>query len=177
MKHTSIMRKCLLSLTVIMSLGTYCPSSNAALLTYDIQVDIDSGPLQPNNYNATLTYDDSTLTGSGTELINIVSFNFSFEGTTYTKADDPTATVEYFDGQFLGLNYAVFNTPSPTFSAGFSDLLDATFAYDLGGAGQGGTGTLTYDLQPTEVPEPSALVGLLMFSGILVATRCKSSSK
>jgi hypothetical protein len=172
----------LVSLGVVVNLLAYPSLVLGNTLNYHIRVDINSGPLAPNNYSATLSFDDSTLQGIGSETLGISSFNFSFQGTTYTQDDDTSATVEFFDGNFLGLNYAVFATPSPTFAGGFLGISDASFSYDLGGLNQGGTGVLIYNLQTTTTNEPSALVSLLMMSGImmsgiLVATRRKSSSK
>jgi hypothetical protein len=137
-------------------------SVKAAVVTYQVDVNIDFGPLIGNSYTGKLTYDNLGLTGVGDESVLISSFNFPFEGKTYTQNDALSPTVDFTDGIFLGLNYSGDGPSFPTFSAGISGFFDPSFNYDLGGTGGAGTGALNY----TPIPESSLVVGLLMVSGV-----------
>lgn len=141
-------------LAAFLTLGTLTTSlkANAALIPYNLGVDIDSGPLTGNVYTGKFIYDNTGLSGIGAESVPLTSLNFNFEGNPYTEDDDPDATVSFLDGIFLVLDFAVDSPPAPTFTSGTIDASDALFSYNLGGAGLGGTGTVTFAI----IPEPSS---------------------
>ncbi|BCL39214.1 hypothetical protein [Nostoc sp. MS1] len=159
-----------LVVSTAIALASFTPAlAKAATITYDVQVAIDSGPLNGKNYKGFFSYDDSSLTGIGDEAIALSNFGFSFEGKTYNLASDPYAQVNFNNGSFLGLDFAVASAPSPTFISGFFDLNEAFFSYDLSGSsafGRSGTGGITFTLRsnnPATTPEPTAVMGLLIF--------------
>jgi hypothetical protein len=161
-------------LAALVSMGTLATSlkADAALINYNLIVNIDFGPLTGNVYTGSFTYDNDGLTGTGNESVFLTDFNFNFDGNPYTFADDPGATVSFFDGTFLGLDYAVVSPPSPTFISGSLDVSDALFTYDLGAPGTAGTGEITYQL----VPEPSGWLALVIPGACLIRKRKNQSS-
>ena len=144
--------------------------TQAATITYDLQVSIDSGPLLNETYFGSFSFDDLTLTGVGDEFLPVTNLEFNFLGTDYTEADDAFgAEVEFFDGDFLGLSFSTDATFS--FVPGFFALDEAFFTYDLV---QGvGTGDIAYSLRPSQppqsTPEPNSIMSLLGL-GTLVAS-------
>lgn len=134
----------------------------AALVTYQVEVNIDSGFLIGNQYTGTLIYDNTGLTGIGNESVLVPNFDFVFNGTTYTEIDDPLATIDFFEGDFLGLNYSAGSPAFPSFTSAFPPFFPASFSYDFGGLGGSGTGVPTF----VQVPESSPLLGLWLFAGI-----------
>ncbi|NET45290.1 hypothetical protein [Okeania sp. SIO2B3] len=136
---------------------------NAASITYDFEVTIDSGVLFGGTYSGSFEFDDSAVTGMGEEFLSVSDISFDFLGVNYTETDglfDPEAV--FFDGDFLGLS---FSTDEFFFVEGFFDSSDAFFAYDIG-AGTG-AGDITYTLRPdtpVSTPEPTAVFSLLALS-------------
>ena len=134
--------------------------ATAANITYDFTVTPDFGPLLGESYAGSFTFNDTNLIGFGEEFITVDSFSFSFLGVDYTEADgaaeEPEAT--FFDGSFLGLG---FSEDDFSFIAGFLDLSEAFFAYDL--AAGSGTGDIIYTQVPDQksVPEPASVLALL----------------
>ena len=167
----------------------------AAIVTYNFDVDVATGSLAGTQGSGFFSYDDSTLTGNGLESLGVsdgLSISFDFLGRTYTEADEAEEPddeeefpfVNFRDGNLLGLNYLVDNRPSLLFAfageevdveAGrIGDLGGNVFVYDAsnlpippGGVFSPfeGVGTVTY--QP--VPESGSSLGILSF-GILGAS-------
>jgi len=169
---TTPAKQSLLAAGLALLIGTAgAPPSWAADVKYDFQVSIDSGPLINNVYSGSFSYDDASVNSTGNSSIPLTDFQFIFENTLYTETDDPLATAEFLDQVFLGLSYNVSSSPQPTFIPGFSDVSQASFAYDLqaGAIGQGGTGTIDYKktVAPpsASVPAPLPLMGAAAFFG------------
>lgn len=159
----------ILPLALVSSLLLPTFSVKAALVTYQVDVNIDSGLLLGNNYTGILTYDDASLTGIGNESVLISYFDFLFDGITYTQNDDLFANVDFLDGQLLGLNYAGSSPAFPNFTSAFPPFFDASFSYDFGSSGGSGIGVPTYTL----VPENSPVTGILILIGTLILFRKK----
>ncbi|WP_069791931.1 hypothetical protein A5482_014965 (plasmid) [Cyanobacterium sp. IPPAS B-1200] len=167
------------ALISLASLGTisFTPSlAHSAILNYTFTVNIDSGNLNGNTYEGSFSFDDSESTTedffTGLDTRSLNSFNFNFESTIY---DDPTLGTADFDpdDNFIGLTYSdgdgIFSFGSDFFPL---DVNDAFFTYDLSGS-QGG-GFLSFNLetpQSTTTPEPNLLIGLGLFSSVLLAKR------
>jgi hypothetical protein len=135
----------------------------AAIIPYDFEVNINFGPLLGNIYNGSLSYDElaTGVTDPGGFIsLPLSDFAFTFLGTNYTEADDPTSTVDVTNPglSFLGLNYSVsdFSTVSGAFTL---NLADSSFNYTINGSG--GTGTITYRLSSSAIPEPSLVLGFV----------------
>ncbi len=131
-------------------------SVQAATITYDFTVSVDSGPLLGNEYSGVLSFDDSGLSGSGEEFLAVDNLEFSFEGVDYTETDG-TPEVLFFNGDFLGLSWSADDF---SFIPGFFELSEAYFAYDVdSGAGAGDISYMLFD--DTTTPEPTGVVSLL----------------
>lgn len=146
------------SACLVLITATDARPGQAATLTYDFDVLVDSGPLANQTYSGSFKFDDSNLTGSGQEFPDVSTVMFSFLGEDYTKEDDPAGPeVAFLDGNFLGLSFST----DAAFSVvpGFSDLEEAVFTYDIQGQGVG-LGDVSY----TVVPEPSSALGTLALS-------------
>ncbi|NEP52377.1 MAG: PEP-CTERM sorting domain-containing protein [Moorea sp. SIO3C2] len=144
---------------------------NAASMTYDFEVPIDSGFLVGETYSGFFEFDDSALTGLGEEFLSVSNISFDFDGVKYTETDGFPEAV-FFNGDFLGLS---FSTDEFFFIPGFFDLSEALFRYNTE---QGtGTGDLAYTLRPdtpvASTPEPTAVFSLLA----LGATGCSGVLK
>lgn len=130
---------------------------NAALITYNFEVSIDSGFLEDQNFSGSFQFDDSGLTGIDEEFLSVSHLNFEFDGVNYTETDG-VAEVVFFDGDFLGLS---FSTPAEfSFIPGFFELGEAFFAYNLPGEVDG-TGDINYN----PVPEPLTILGTMTALG------------
>ncbi|WP_083305439.1 PEP-CTERM sorting domain-containing protein [Moorena producens] len=146
---------------------------NAASIIYDLEVSIDSGFLDGETYSGFFEFDDSGLTGIDEEFLSVSNISFDFDGVNYTETDglsDPEAV--FFDGDFLGLSWS---DDEFSFIAGFFELSEALFTYDLP---QGaGAGDIAYTLRPdtpvASTPEPTAVFSLLA----LGATGCSGVLK
>ena len=173
MNHT--IQKFAVATSVALSLTAMnAPRAQAAIVTYDIDVDILFGPLMGQMFTGLVSFNDSSLSGSEDESLPITNVEFEFLGVDYTEADDLSATVEFFDGDFLGLNFSgvdsstgdSFTFVSGAFGFAFPPTIDeAFFTYNLPGSTpiQGGDGDVTYILQqgpPPSVPEPTSMLSL-----------------
>lgn len=154
--------------------GIFALPANAARITYELEVAINSGPLVGNVYTGVLSYDDTSLIGVGSEAIAAEDFTFTFEGTTYTQADSPVF-VSFFDGEFLGLDYSIASPPAPTFISGFFSVFDASFSYDFGAANLAGTGIPTYTF--SSIPESSSLTALFLLAGLGITSKVTNKSR
>lgn len=156
--------------------------ARAAIITYDFQVEIDSGPLDTNIYTGFFSYDDTPLTGIGSESIaSLNSFSFTFDGNTYGLGSNPVVLLS--NGTFLGLDFSIgVPTPPPypliTFAYNTIDPIGPDFLYDLGAPGQG-TGIPTYTLRsaPPSTPEPAAALSLLLCGAWGIASRYRRSDR
>ena len=167
------------ALISLASLGTisFTPSlAHSAILNYTFTVNIDFGSLDGNTYEGSFSFDDNEstvediFTGLQTRPLN--TFNFNFEGAIY---DDPTLGTADFDpdDNFIGLTYSdgdgIFTFGSDFFSL---DVDDAFFTYDV--SNSQGTGLVSFNLETPEsttTPEPNLLIGLGLFSSVLLAKR------
>lgn len=152
---------------------------NAMTMVYDFEINIDFGPLVNSSNSGFFSFDDSTLVDLGEQFIPVDTLRFSFLETDYTEQDGE-AEVRFSNGDFTGLS---FNIPEPIFSfiPGFSDINEASFAYDttpttLGGQG---LGSITYTKRTTSIAEPSSAIGLctVFALGTIIFSRRKSKSK
>lgn len=147
------------------SLGLACLSAQAALVNYTGLV--DSGPLAGSAFSGSFSYADPATGFDGPVLLD--SFVLNFEGLSYTLATADTDPVAWFAaGSLLGVDYQDLDSPGPAVQllAGFFDLSEALFSYDVGGtAGQGLGGFSGF----ASVPEPGTLG--LVTAGLLVGWR------
>ena len=142
-----------------------CVSAQAALVTFTGLV--DSGPLVGSSFSGSFSYSDPAAGFDGPVLLD--SFALDFDGLTYTLASADVAPLAWFAaGSFLGIDYLDLDSFSTTVQlyAGFFDLSEALFSYDVGGPdGQGLGGFTSF----ATVPEPSTL-GLVL-AGLLISGR------
>ncbi|MEM9007382.1 MAG: hypothetical protein AAGE59_28140 [Cyanobacteria bacterium P01_F01_bin.86] len=158
--------------------------AEAAQLTTDFSVEIISGDfLVGETFAGQLVYEDAFITGVGTELVDttsgLVSLDFTYVGAdlttpaTYTEADDdiaagfPIATFQ--DGALAGLDYTVAITPDTAFQFVEEPLGSGDFVFftDDFATFQFNTGTVSFsEPQPTSVPEPTLLMGLMAVASI-----------
>lgn len=168
-----------------MSLGV--ASANAARFAADFSVDITSGDfLVGETFSGQVVYDDQFITGVGTELVDLASGLISLDFTyvdsdlttpvTYTEADDDIAAgfpvVTFQNGELAGLDYSVAITPDLAFQF-FEDPFGSgefVFLTDDFATFEGNTGTIAF-AEPTPVPEPALLTGLMAAAGITVLRR------
>ncbi|MEO0535329.1 MAG: hypothetical protein AAF215_15840 [Cyanobacteria bacterium P01_A01_bin.123] len=168
-------------------------SANGAQFSADFSVDIVSGDfLLGETFLGQVIYDDQFLTGVGTELIDLasglVSLDFTYVGAdlttpvTYTEADDdisagfPLATFQ--DGELAGLDYSVSITPNLAFQFREEPLGSGNFEFftDDFATFQTNTGTVAFAepnpvTEPTAVPEPALLTGLVVMAGAAALKR------
>ena len=148
-----------LGLTLINS-----PLVRAATMSYDFQVDIDSGTLSGDSFSGSFSFDNVGLTNIGEEFLPLDSIEFNFEGTDYTDVSVPLSEAVFFDGEFLGLGYSPDD--SFAFVPGFFAIDEAYFTYDIVDIGAG-AGDVTYTVpDSTTTPESSSIFGLISL-GIL----------
>lgn len=134
-------------------------SLQAAVLSYQFDVSIDSGSLNGTVYSGDFVFDDLSLTGVGEEQVALNSFHFGFLGNSLTLADDTVASALFFNGALLGIGINV-NRPefSVSFVPGFFDLSEAYFSYDQNN--NSGFGSLTVSTVPVPAALPLLLTGL-----------------
>lgn len=129
------------------------PASQAAVQTFAVTGQIDSGYYMGQLYSGSFSFDDAPLSNSGQEWLAIDSLSLNFLGTTWTLSNEEATTeAAYLDGNFLGLSYSASN-PVVAFSfvPGFDQLNQAYLAYDTT-LGTSGAGSAIM----TPVPESSA---------------------
>jgi hypothetical protein len=164
------------SLGLIFAMVNASPAQ-AATITYDFEVSIDSGLLLNEIYSGFFSFDNSTLSGVGEEYLSVSDLEFNFLGFDYTEADDSSffgSEVAFFDGDFLGLSFST--DTSFSFIPGFFAVDEAYFAYDVTNVGAG-AGNITYSLrasQPSKsTPEPTSLITLLGLGTLAVGSQLK----
>jgi MYXO-CTERM domain-containing protein len=142
------------------------PVSQAAIKSFALSGQVDSGHYTGQLYSGNFSFDDASLLNSGEEWIDVSTLSLNFLGVTWTLADSDTDTeVRYFDGNFVGLSYsASASSPDVAFSflPGVDDVSQAYFAYDTLQGGLSGTGSVV----TTAVPEASSLA--LALSGLML---------
>lgn len=131
--------------------------AQAAKITYDFSVSIDSGTLLNETYSGSFSFDDITLTGVGDEFLPVSDLKFNFLDTDYIATDD--SEVVFLDGNFLGLSFSTDAYFS--FVPGFFSLNESFFAYDLGSQ-EVGIGDINYTVRSSNpVPEPATIIGFV----------------
>ena len=147
--------------------------TQAATITYDLQVSIDSGPLLNETYFGSFSFDDLTLTGVGDEFLPVTELEFNFLDIDYTVTDD--SEVAFSEGEFLGLSFST--DASFSFVPGFFTADEAFFTYDVADVGAG-AGDVTYSLRPSpspkSTPEPTSIMGLLGLGTLAASSWHKS---
>jgi len=150
--------------------------AQAATITYDVEVSADSEDLAKGFFS----YDDSTLTGVGSEFLPVLEMQIDLPDLTYThQSADIDPEVAFFDGEFLGVSFA---DDTISFVPGFYSLEEASLAYDSETLGVGivaANYTVRSDSPPqppTDVPEPSTLLGLSILGLGLLLTKKKTGS-
>jgi hypothetical protein len=137
----------------------------AATVNYNLAGTIQNGSLVGETFSGTFSYDNSPLTDSGFETLGVSQVSLNFFGLTFTADDDDSypdyPTVEFSNGSFLGLNFTVSSfTPEFSLIPAFGNTV-ATFSYI--GTNDNGSGSIQYTFvsEPTSVPEPSTVLGLI----------------
>ncbi|MEM1255412.1 MAG: PEP-CTERM sorting domain-containing protein [Cyanobacteria bacterium P01_H01_bin.21] len=162
-------------------------SANAAQFRANFLVDIISGDfLVGDTFTGQITYDDDLLSGTGLELIDpdsgLRSLTFDYVaadlGTpiTYTENDDdinsgfPLAIFQ--DGMLVGLDYSVAIAQGLSFQFREEPLGSGEFGFftDNFSTFELNTGTVAF-AEPTAVPEPAALAGLVAIAGLALRRR------
>jgi hypothetical protein len=140
--------------------------AQAAIITKDISVTIDSGSLVPNTYTGFFSYDDDTLitSPSFTGDIPIESFAFNFAGVDYDENDGDTALVVFDMGNFLGIDFVFSGSPEFSFLLGISNVSEASFSYS------DGFGSVTFNT----IPEPATFLGLVSLGLLGLVGRVRS---
>jgi hypothetical protein len=148
------------------------PSAQAAQLTYDFTVDIDSGSLQGQTFSGFFRFEESSLTGNGFESVALTTNNngevsFEFNNTLYTQNDDPfDPTAEFNNNQLLGLSYVV----PDTFSFELDFFNQQAYFYTAPSAtGNDGAGDVSFSLRDSNaepIPEPTTVVGSALALGM-----------
>ena len=169
------------------SLSVGVSSANGARFSADFSVDIVSGDfLVGETFAGRITYDDQFVTGVGTELVDLasglISLEFTYVGAdlttpvTYTEIDDEIDAgfplVTFQDGGLAGLDYSVSITPDFIFQFREEPLGSGNFEFftDNFETFQFSTGTVAF-AEPTAVPEPAMLMGLVAVAGVVVLRR------
>lgn len=155
--------------TLVAALLASSAWAQAALLNFTGATDF--GPLSPSSFSGSLSYADP-LPADFTGAVALDSFVLSFAGQTYTLAGADLPASAYFDnGNFIGTDYMDTDSTSPgvAFSAGFSDLSEASMSYFV--ADLQGFGGFTSVTVVTAVPEPASAALLLAGLGLAASRR------
>lgn len=137
---------------------------------YSFSGTTDSGPLNPTPFSGSFSFADPAPYFDGS--IDLSAFSLLFAGQRYTlaSADNFTVPMAWFaSGSFVGVDYQDTSAADPVarphvqMVAGFFDLSEAQFSYDIGGMGGQGFGSLNL----SAVPEPGSAA--LLLAGLLGA--------
>ncbi|ESA32265.1 pep-cterm exosortase interaction domain-containing protein [Leptolyngbya sp. Heron Island J] len=162
-------------------------SANAAQFQTNFLVGIINGDfLVGDTFTGQVIYDDDLLSGTGLELIDpnsgLLSLTFDYVAAdlstpvTYTENDDdidsgfPLAIFQ--DGALVGLDYAVAIASGLSFQFREEPLGSGEFGFftDNFSTFELNTGTVAF-AEPTAVPEPAALAGLIAIAGLALRRR------
>jgi hypothetical protein len=153
------------------SLALACLSAPAATVNYAGVV--DSGPLSGSAFSGSFSYADPSAAFDGS--VDLDAFTLDFNGQTYTLASGDLPAVAWFaGGSFLGVDYLDLDSfgTAVQLTAGFFDLSEALFSYQVGSTDQGLGGFTEF----TTVPEPTSAALLLVGLGLLSASRRRSAA-
>lgn len=124
----------------------------------------DSGPLPAGTaFNGSFSYNDALVPLDGALALD--SFTLSFHGQIYGLVDADAAPLAWFaGGSFVGIDFFDTDAADPSLRphvqllAGWTQLSEAYFSYDLGGGqpGSQGFGSFT-GFSSNAVPEPASL--------------------
>lgn len=178
--HTAIARPVQALKTVCAALllaGASLSTQAAALFTFEGVV--DSGSLTGSTYTGSFGFEAPAADFDGS--VDLSSFTLNFFSQTYTLADADASTTPvavFSAGQFVGVDFIDADGANPALrpfvylTAGFTDLSEASFAYDSTGGGPEGFGNFA----PTaQVAEPASLGLALAGLGGLLAWRRRSA--
>lgn len=158
----------------------------AASISYDLEILPDSGPLANQKTTGFFSYDDANLMGVGEEFLPVTEIEINLGDNTYNQSTDFEAA--FLDGDFLGLSGADANN-TMSLVPGFFSIDSAYLAYDFkqgSGAADmvfsdptpinnpGNPGNPNPPKNPTDIPEPSTLLGLGILSLGLLFTKKKA---
>lgn len=154
--------------------------AQATLVSYTVDLTIDSGPRNGEHYTGNFSFDDAQVAGTnafGDTTYQLSTFNFSFGGLGYTLADVSAGSELLWTIPFGGGVSAldgVFDLFSFVSDTGFGPF----FNYDEGG-GNAGTGLLVYAPRVVNnVPEPASLALVaLALAGLTAAERSRRSNR
>ncbi|MEO1131818.1 MAG: PEP-CTERM sorting domain-containing protein [Cyanobacteria bacterium J06639_1] len=141
----------------------------AAQLTFNIAVDIQSGSLFGETLTGVVSVREAAVSGAPFEEIGLDRFSFLFDNTEYTEADDPFAFAEFENGSLSGLSYAAFGASAldPIFT--FETFLGAQFFdyTDPFSQANDGSGDVRFVQRnpPQVIPEPTSTLGLILLLG------------
>ena len=149
----------LAALLLAFCLGLGAFAAQAAVVTTDFTVTLDSGALAGNSYSGWFSYDENDTVGDGSILLN--GFGFDFGGSSYGLADAAIAPL-FWTETFTGLDFSAADL-SFAFVSGMVDVAAGFFAYELPGA-TAGYGDIAYT-PAAAVPLPAT--ALLVLAGLL----------
>ncbi len=159
-----------------------CAAASAAQISFTGQTDAIGPPPAGTTFSGSFSYDDALVPADGS--LALTAFTLNFFGQTYNLADADSAPQAVFaGGNFVGVDFFDIDSPNPTVRpwvqlvAGFDDLRDAHFSYDLGTGdlGSRGFGSFNGFTPINDVPEPASmalsLAALLLLGGCAAARR------
>lgn len=149
----------LAALLLAFCLGLGAFAAQAAVVTTDFTVTLDSGALAGNSYSGWFSYDEADAIGDGSVPLN--GFGFDFAGISYGLTDAAIPPL-FWTELFSGLDY-IASDFSIGFVSGIADVVEGYFAYELPGATVG-YGDIAYE-PAAAVPLPAT--ALLVLAGLL----------
>ena len=145
---------------------------SAQAATFNYTGAVDAGPLTGSAFSGSFSHAEPAARLDG--ALDLDSFTLDFNGNTYTLATADLAPQAWFaSGSFLGIDYLDTDSfaTSVHLVAGFFDLSQALFSYQVSGQDQGFGGFTRFTAVTAAVSEPSSIVLLLGGLGLMVALR------
>ena len=145
------------------------PPAVAAIVDFDFNADLQTGPLSGAMFPGTGSYDNAGVTGVGEEFVALASLQFSLNGVEFTEADIKQGGQAILEDGTLSFFTAAFFPPPPD-NAPVSDI-----AFGFGGPGiigyftspeQFGDGVYTITSVSIPEPAPAAVFGLALLVSI-----------